>query len=142
MADIAVTAASVRPLKGAITRRGVAGGALVPGEAVYLDGANGWKKADADDVAQAQARGVVISDGVGSVAFVTGQTVDIVVYGPVTGYAAMTPGAVEHVSTTAGAIVEAKPATAGDFPFVIGWAESATTLFVAPQIIVPTVNAG
>jgi len=140
MADVAVTAANVRPLHGAVVRRGTAGATLTPGQAVYLDGANGWKLADADALASAQARGIVIADGVGSVSFASGARVDIVIYGPVVGYASMTPGGAAFVSTTAGAIDQTAPAATGDYPFAIGWAEAADVLFVQPQTIVPTVN--
>ena len=139
MADITLTAASIRPLNGAVVRRGLAGATLTPGQAVYLDGANGWKPADADAVASAQARGVVISDGSGSVSFASGTNVDIVVFGPVTGFASMTPGAAVYVSVTAGAMDQTAPTAAGDYVFEVGWAESAATLFVDPQVKVPTV---
>ena len=139
MADITLTAASIRPLNGAIVRRGLAGATLTPGQVVYLDGANGWKPADADAVASAQARGVVVSDGSGAVSFASGTNVDIVVLGPVTGFASMTAGAAVYVSTTAGAMDQTKPATAGDYVFEVGWAEAAATLFVNPQVKVPTV---
>jgi hypothetical protein len=140
MADIAKTAGDIRPLTGAVTRRGVLGGVATPGDAVYLDGANGWKKADADGEASAQARGVVVSNGNGSTSFASGETVDIVMEGPVEGYAAMTPGGAAFVSTTAGALDQTAPATTGDFPFVVGFAETATVLYVRPQMTVPVAN--
>jgi len=130
MADIALTASLIRPLGGAVIRRGTAGGTLTPGQAVYLDGANGWKAADASAVATAKARGIVLSDGAGSVSFASGQTVDICVFGPVTGFAAMTPGAPVYLSETAGAVATAEPSTALSAAWVMGYAESAVTLFV------------
>jgi hypothetical protein len=139
MGAITITsAAKVRPLNGAITRRGTAGATLTPGQAVYLDGANGWKLADADAQASAQARGVVVSDGYGSVSFASGQVVDIVVLGPVEGYASMTPGGPVYVSPTAGALDQTLSSTAADYNFIIGWAEQATVLFVLPENAVPT----
>lgn len=140
MADIVATPANVRPLTGAIVRRGALGLAATPGMSVYLDGANGWKPTDADALASAQGRGVVVSDNVGSLAFVAGQTVDIVVHGPVTGYAGMTPGGVAYCSVNPGLMDQVKPALQGDFPFVMGFAESASTLFVNPQSVLPVVN--
>lgn len=140
MADVTVTAANVRKLEGAVSRRGVAGATLTPGQFVYLDGTNGWKLGDADALASAQARGIVVSDGNGSVSFASGQTVDIVVHGPVAGFSSMTPGGAGFVSTTAGAMDQTAPATTGDYPFAVGYAESASIFFVAPQSHVPTVN--
>lgn len=138
MAEITVTAADVRPLTGAIIRRGTLKSAsITPGDAVYLDGTNGWELADADEVASAQVRGIVISLPDGAVASVAGDKADICVHGPVEGYASMTPGGVVYNSVTAGSL-DQTAAGSGDFPFVVGWAESATTLFVNPQVTVPT----
>lgn len=141
MADISLTAAKIRPLNGAIVRRGTAGGTITPGMSVYLDGTNGWKAADADALASSQARGIVVSDGYGSVSFASGQVVDIVVFGPVEGFASMTPGGAVFVSTTAGGLDQTASTTPGDYPFAIGWAEQASVLFVAPQVTVPTAVA-
>ena len=141
MASVTLTVASIKPLNGAIVRRGTAGATLTPGMFVYLDGTNGWKAADADALASAQGRGVVVSDGVGSVSFASGVVVDIVTYGPVAGFASMTPGGAVFNSVTAGDLDQSAPALSGDYPFAAGWAESASVLFVNPQITVPTVNA-
>lgn len=141
MASISLTVASIKPLNGAITRRGTAGATLTPGMFVYLDGANGWKAADADALASAQGRGVVVSDDSGSVSFASGVKVDIVVFGPVAGFANMTAGGAVFNSVTAGDLDQSAPALTGDYPFAAGWAESASVLFVNPQIHVPTVNS-
>jgi hypothetical protein len=119
--------------------RGVVGEIIVPGQAVYLDGANGWKLADADAVASAQARGIAVSDNRGSVSFTVGQTIDIVTFGRVGGFSSMTPGGSVFVSVTAGSFDHTAPG-AGDFTFSVGWAESESVLFVHPQVNVPTVN--
>jgi len=141
MADITKTAASVRPLNGAVIRRGTLKSAdIAPGHAVYLDGTNGWELADADAVASAQAKGIVVGLPDGAVASAAGDVADIVVSGPVEGFASMTPGGAVFVSTTAGAMDQTAPATSGDFPYAIGWAESATVLFVNPQATVPVEN--
>lgn len=142
MASVTLTAASIKPLNGAITRRGTAGATLTPGAAVYLDtGSNGWKLADADAQASAMARGIVVSDGVGSTSFASGVAVDIVVFGPVDGFSGMTVGSNVFNSVTAGEIDQTAPALTGDYPFAIGWAASASVLFVQPQISVPTDNS-
>lgn len=143
MGDITNTDANVRALNGAIVQRGEAGGSGYVGDAVYLDGTNGWKQADADAEASSQARGVVVGvKSEGSTSFADGDAIDIVTEGPVEGFASMTPGGAVFVSTTAGALDQTAPATAGDYPFAIGWARSASVLYVHPQSHVPTVNAG
>lgn len=122
MADVTVTAASVRPLTGARTRRGTAGEALTGGQAVYLDGANGYKKTDDDT--PTTCRGVVVQESVAS-----GEEFDMVTDGPVTGFSGMTPGTSYYISTTAGKIAPTADTTND---VVVGWAESATVLFVNP----------
>lgn len=129
MADITVTAASVRPLNGATIRRYSAGGAGSVGDVVYLAADGDVEQADASSAGTLAAIGVVVgvNGQVGSTSFVTGDRLDVVTNGPVTGFAAMTPGAAHYVSNTAGAIADA----AGDNSYIVGVAESATTLLVA-----------
>lgn len=134
MAVITITAAAVRPLNGAITRRGTAGASGNVGDAVYLDGTNGWKPADADFEAASIARGVVVAVNahVGATAYETGDRLDIVVFGPVAMGSGMTPGGAIFVSPTAGKIDQSASATQGDYNFRIGWAEAADIVFVSP----------
>lgn len=143
MGNISLTASSVKLPNDleVIKIRGVVGATITPGQAVYLDGTNGWKPADGDALASSQGRGIALSDGYGSVSFAVGQTIDIVCIGRVTGFSGMTPGGAVYGSLTAGALDQTAPPNSGDFIFALGWAESATTLFVYPQITVPTVNA-
>lgn len=122
--------------------RGTAGAAsLAPGMAVYLDGTNGWKAADADVAASGQARGLLVSIGNGdSLLSVVGDRLDIVTEGRVAGFASMTPGAAVFVSVTAGSLDQTAPAAEDDYVFAIGWAEAADVVYVHPQITVPTPN--
>lgn len=142
MADITITAASVRPLTGAIVRRGTAGTAGSVGDLVALQSDGYWDQCDADAVGTAQARGLVVgvNGQVGATTFAVGDTLDIVRYGPVAWGASMTPGGLVYASTTAGKGDQTAPATSGDFPFVVGYAEAAAILFVTPQAAVPTAN--
>lgn len=143
MADIAYTAANVKlPNETEVIKiRGTMGAAgIVPGMPVYLDGANGWKAADADVAASGQARGILAALPNGSVSSVVGDVGDIVTEGRVTGYASMTPGGAVFVSTTVGRLDQTASVTEDDYVFAIGWAESATTIYVHPQITVPTAN--
>jgi hypothetical protein len=142
MAAISITGGLVRPLNGAIIRRFAAGGTVSVGQAVYVDSSGDVQAADADDVTQAQARGVVVGVGVaGATSASTGQQVDVVTHGPVAlGTSGLTDGAAVYVSPTAGAMDQTIPGTSGDFPFVIGWAESDGVLYVQPQVTVPVAN--
>jgi hypothetical protein len=140
MADITLTAVNIDASPEAVIERGTAGAAVTAGQAVYLDGANGWKPADADAAASAQARGIVLGSGVLGTSYPSGAQIDIVFHGKVSGFASLTPGAQVYTSTTAGAMDQTAPATAGDFPFVVGWAFAADTIFVSPQAAVPVVN--
>jgi len=142
MGDITVTPASVHlPNDNEVIKiRGIVGATITPGQAVYLDGTSGWKPADADALASAQGRGIALSDAFGSVSFAAGQSIDIVCVGRITGFASMTPGGAVFGSVNAGKMDQAAPASAGDFKVAIGWAESASTIFVFPQITVPVVN--
>ena len=143
MADITKTPASVKlPNENEVIKiRGLAGATLVPGQPVYLDGSNGWKPADADAAASGMARGIVLGDGHGSVSIPSGVMVDIVTQGRIAGFASMTPGLNVYVSLTAGSLDQTAPPNSGDFIFAIGWAESASVIYVDPQITVPTANA-
>ena len=143
MADITKTAANVKvpnPNQ-AIIIRGVLGAVSVPGQAMYLDGSNGWKPADADAAASGQARGVLLSLPNGSVSGAISDPCDIVTEGRITGFAGMTPGGAVFVSTTAGGMTHTAPPDSGEYIFSIGWAQAADVLYVHPQITVPTANA-
>lgn len=133
MADITVTPANVRPLEGAVIRRHTAGAAFTFGEAVYIHSGGTVKEADANaSLLTALAIGIVIAPspgnpGASSVA--TGDVCDVVTEGPVTGFSGMTPGTQVWLSNTAGAVADAVSAT---HSCVMGFAESATVLFVRP----------
>lgn len=141
MADITIVAAQVRPLNGAIVRRFLAGAAVVVGEAVYVHTDGMVRPADADAQASAQARGVVVAVGTsGAISAGVGQAVDVVTHGPVAlGTFGLTEGAAVFVSTEAGALTHDAPSNeSGDYPFIIGWAESDGVLYVQPQVNIPT----
>lgn len=136
MAAFAGTAADIRPLPpAAIIRRYNAGGAITVGNAVYVASDGDVEQADADAEASAIAIGICVAVGsAGATVAAAGDRVDVCVFGPVTGYAGLTPGALVWASVTAGSMDQTAPAgSSGDYPFVIGYAESATTIFVLPQ---------
>lgn len=140
MAAITVTAATVRPLEGAKIRRGTAAGSGNVGDLVAL-GSSGWVQADGDALATAQARGVVVgvNGQPGATAFVSGDVLDIVRHGPVAWGASMTIGGRVYASGTAGKGDQTAPATTGQYPFIVGYADAANILYVEPQSAIPTV---
>lgn len=138
MADITVTPALVNTPNTFESVRGVLDEAATPGDAVYRT-ATGWAKARSNALGTAHARGIVVSDNFGSVAFAAGQTVDIIRDGKVAGFSGMTPGGVVYVSAaTAGKLDQTLPAST-NYNSIIGYALDATTLMVEPQATRPTV---
>lgn len=117
------TAANIKPLGGAVVRRGTLGATTAAGEIVELQSDGYWDPAN--------AAAVIMNGGIALQAGVSGEVVDIVVFGPVKCLTGATPGAIVYVSDTAGEPAE----TAGTKSAVIGFAESATVLFVNFQTV-------
>jgi hypothetical protein len=142
MADMSVVAKEVRPLNGAIVRRFTAGGTVAAGQAVYIAADGDVELADADDQTQVQARGIVVGVGVeGQTSAGAGQVVDVVTHGPIAlGATGLTDGGAVYISTNAGGLDQTGPSAQGKFRFVIGWAESDSTIYVNPQVLVPSAN--
>ncbi|MBZ0309064.1 MAG: hypothetical protein K8I82_23570 [Anaerolineae bacterium] len=143
MTAIEVTASLVRPLHGAVVRRFIAGASVSVGQAVFIASDGLVEPADASAQDSAQARGIVVGVGVaGQTSASSGQAVDVVTHGPVViGNSSMNEGEVIYISPTAGVIDQTAPAAEGEYPFVVGWAESGTVIYVQPQVIVPTANS-
>ncbi len=133
---MAVTAAQVRALEGALTRPRKAGGAITNGNAVYIDSNGRVQAARANLAATSEGMGVV--SAVNETAETTaadGDAVTVVTFGPVGGFSSLTPVAIYYVDDgTAGAIVTPAPAGAGKWAKSIGYAESAGVLFVLPGV--------
>jgi len=141
MADIPVIRNEVDASPDALIERVTLGAEGKAGEPLYQDGANGWKPADANALASAQARCLLLGSGVLGTTYPSGAVVDAVFFGKVSGLSGMTPGDRCYVSPTEGALDQTAPAAAGDYPFVFGWAFAADTIFVQPQTAIPTVNS-
>lgn len=131
MSAITVTAGDVRPLNGAVVRQYDAGGSISVGDAVYLASDGDVEKAIGTGTPMHMAIGVAVAGSGGGTTIASGDAVDVVVHGPVTGGASMTPGSQVYVSNTAGSWDTA----VGTKDMRLGYAESAATLFVQPQII-------
>lgn len=135
MAQITYTAADVRKLEGAVSRKAQAAESMTVGDAVYVSGASGnipsISKTVGTAVATSNMFGVVIAGAPqknGSTTIASGDVVDVVVYGPVSGFSG-TAGAFAWVGDTAGQITDA----VGTKSCIAGFMESASVLFVRPM---------
>ena len=117
------TAANIVPLEGAVLRRGTACTTVSAGELVTLQSDGYW---DPTKTTAAQ-----LTVNVSLQAAVAGDAIDLVAHGPVKCLTGATPGTLVYASDTAGE----PAATAGTKGLIVGYAESATILFVRPQII-------
>ena len=113
----------IKPLQGAMRRRGTLGATVTKGHPVTLQSDGYW---DHTNTTAAQLTVAVAVQG-GAV----GDVVDLVHYGPIQCLSGATIGALVYGSDPAGAYDDA----VGTKDLVIGYAESATVLFVKPQII-------
>ena len=104
-----------------IVRKGTLGATTEAGEIVCLQADGKWDPADASAVQL--FCGVALQSG--------GDTdpVDVLLYGPCEVLIDATPGTAIYVSDTAGEYAE----SAGTKSYIIGYAETATILFVNPQ---------
>ncbi len=136
MADITVTARSVRPLPGAILRDYIAGGSGNVGDVVYVDSTGKVQQALASAAATAKAYGVVIAAGaLGATAFVSGDVVSVVIMGSVTGFASLVPPGRIYVSAaTAGKLADAAPLSTlvNSVAWLMGLAVTTDTIFFEP----------
>lgn len=118
------TATNIKPLEGVQLRRGTLGTTVAAGEIVCLQSDGFWDPADGSSAAQL-AVAIAIQGGV------VGDEVDLVTYGPVNCLTGATPGTLVYVGGTAGE----PSATAVTKSTVVGYAETATILFVQPWAV-------
>jgi hypothetical protein len=119
------TAKNIKPLEGAIVRRFTAGATIAAGEIVVMM-ADGF----VDPANTAAFTGSIVA-GIALDGAAAGERVDVVVFGPVQCLIDATPAAFIYASDTAGEPSE----TVGTKDVIVGFAESATVLFVRPQFI-------
>jgi hypothetical protein len=117
------SAANVKPLEGAITRRVTLGAATTAPSPVTLQSDGKW---DPTDTSAAQLTCAVAIQSGGD-----GDVVDAVVFGPVVALSGATIGSLVFGADAAGGFETA----VGTKDLKIGYAETATVLFVQPQII-------
>lgn len=127
MADLPITAASVVPSADAIRETGVAGATITAGQVVYRDAADGkYKLADNDSATAAvrSPRGLALHGASANQPLVIQRSGDITIG------AALTAGVAYYLSSTAGGICPVADLGSGDYPTIIGIAESTTVLNV------------
>lgn len=117
-------AADIKPLEGAIIRRYTAGAAIAAGEVVSMQ-SDGYVDPSNSTAAAQTIVGIAIA------AAAAGDKVDVVVFGPVQCITGATIGGLVYDSTTAG---EPSQTQAGN-QLAVGFAESATVLFVRPSLV-------
>lgn len=119
------TAELIKPLEGAVIRRYTAGATIAAGEIVSLMADGYVDPANTTDFTAACVAGIAIQ------AAVAGQRIDVVTHGPIVCLEDATPAALIYASDTAG-----EPATSvGTKDVLVGFAESASVLFVRPEFI-------
>jgi len=131
MADVTIVAADVRPLNGCIIRRFTSGDTIPVGAPVYLSAADTVSMADGSTVATSFAIGVLVAvmnpATAGQAA--SGEMVDVVLEGPVTGYSTnFAHNILLYVDDDAGVIAT----TTGTCTTIIGIGLSASVLRVHP----------
>lgn len=119
------TPANIKPLQGSTVRRYTAGTTIAAGEIVSLM-ADGYV-----DPADTAAMTGAIVVGIALQSVVVGDGVDVVIHGPVQCLLEATAAALYYASDTAGE----PSATVGTKDVLVGFAESATVLFVRPEFI-------
>lgn len=124
MADIALTAANIRPVGFAIVEQFEAGGAVVLGEAVVLAITGKVEKTtDASD----GFVGIVVSTENKGTSAASGEMVGVCLFGLVTGFRGMTPGKLAYLAGDAGELADTGTVA-------VGYSKDATTLMVMPAL--------
>jgi len=132
MAGLSLTAAKIRALteNGAVIRPYDAGEALTVGNLVYVASDGDVMKADANATqAAARAIGIVVQSFDGETTVANATPCSVCVFGPVAGFASLTPGANGYVSDTAGQIEDA----VATYDRIVGYAERTDVFFVHPE---------
>lgn len=132
MADLTITAASVRPVGHCLIGRFTAGATLTPGQPVYLSGNDTVSLTDGSALTTAACIGLVVSDSSGAVSFASGTEVDVVMFGLVTGFATnLAANTAVFVDDDAGVLADA----VGTKVCRVGIGKNTTTLLVNPMLL-------
>jgi hypothetical protein len=129
MVDLSVTATSVVTVSGGTYVTGTAGTTITAGQTLYIDtsDSNKLKLADSDSATTAVRTCVGIALNGGA----TGQPIRYQTGGSLNVGATLTVGTVYVLSDTAGGIMPYADLETGDYPFIIGYATTASNLVLA-----------
>jgi len=120
-------ASLIVPLEGSITEQFIAHAAISAGALVAKNG-------DTREVAQADAAAAIVApQGVAIKAATAGMPVDVVTFGPVSNITGATTGGAIYASNTPGVPCESGGTKTKSTVF--GHSESATIMFVRPQVV-------
>jgi hypothetical protein len=125
MADLSITAASVKPSAGAVIASGIAGATITAGQLVHRNTTSGkFVLSDADGSGLKQVLGVALNGAS------DGQPLSVQTGGDITIGATVTAGTTYYASPTAGGICPLADVASGDDPIIIGIAKSASVLML------------
>lgn len=119
MADMAVTSAEVRALTshGAVVVPGTAGATVTIGYLVYQASDGDWEHADANVSATlATVMGLAVESYDGEDTVAANNALSVCIRGPVSGFDALTAGALYYLSNTVGRVSDAE----GAFDRIVG----------------------
>jgi hypothetical protein len=103
-------------------------------QALHMHSDGTWILADADDSDLVPCEALAISTGAGS-------NKQVIKRGYINSSAwSWTPGGLIYLSTTAGGLTQTKPSTTGDNVQIVGYAETSTTMYFDPQLVVVEVG--
>lgn len=108
------------------------GGNFAAGDLLYVSGASGGNpscaKADADAASTCSKMLVIAGEAINDTS-----TGSAIAWGYVDLFSSLTAGAIQYVSTTAGAIAESAPTGTTDIVRIVGYALSTTAIFFMPD---------
>ncbi len=125
MADLSITAANVLSGSGAKIRNGKAGATITAGQVVYFDPADQrFKLADCDNASATvrEAAGIALNGAA------TGQPLAVQYDGEIALGTVLTAGVTYYLSPNPGGIAPVADLGSGDYPTVLGLAESTSVL--------------
>ncbi|MFO6447862.1 hypothetical protein ACLBKU_12015 [Erythrobacter sp. NE805] len=125
MADLSITATAVVPGEAADLQTYIAGATIAAGKSVYLDTDGTVKLAVANGTATSRRPLGIAVNGASA-----GQPVEVQRGGRLTVNAVLTKGVAYYQSRTAGGIAPFADLVTGDFPTLLGIAQSTTVLDV------------
>ncbi|MGE0178984.1 MAG: hypothetical protein AB7O91_04085 [Sphingomonas sp.] len=130
MADISITAANVIAGANAIVKHGSAGATITAGQVLYRDPADGTYKLADNNSATAAVRS---PKGIALNGASAGQPLAVLTEGDITIGGTLTAGVAYYLSDTPGGICPVADLASGEYPSLIGIAESTTVLSVKFQ---------